>query len=257
MELFDSHLHLEDRAFDPDREQVLARARAAGVVGMVTVGSDVPSSAAAVSLADRHPDVYAAVAVHPQEAEQVTAETMDELRRLAAHPKVVAVGETGLDYVRGPDREIQRRAFRRHLRLAAELSLPAVVHCREAFGDVLDILGEWKSVRAVLHAFSGSTEFARRCVQAGYVISLGGPVTYRNARQVLEVARCVPAEALLLETDAPVLTPEPFRGRRNEPAYLVPIAARLAALRGVTAEEIAGVTTENARKVFRLGCSGG
>jgi len=252
MELFDSHLHLEDEAFDADRGQVLARARAAGVVGMITVGSDVASSAAAVALADRHRDVHAAVGVHPQEAEQATAEAMDELRRMAAHPRVVAIGETGLDYVRGPDGEMQRRAFRQHLRLAAELDLPVIIHCREASGDVLAILGEWGAVRAVMHAFSGSVETARRCVDAGYAISLGGPVTYRNARQVLEVARWVPAAALLLETDAPVLTPEPFRGRRNEPAYLGHIAARLAALRGATPGEIAAVTTANARRVFRL-----
>jgi len=250
--LFDSHLHLDDDAFDPDREEVLARARAAGVVGMVTVGSDVMSSARAHALAERHQDVYAAVAVHPYEAAQAGPETMEELRTMAGHPKVVAIGETGLDFMRGPDRDIQRDVFRRHLRLAADLDLPVVVHCREAFGDVLDILREWNARRVVMHAFSGSVETARRCVDAGYAISLGGPVTYTSARQTRDVARFVPPEALLLETDAPVLTPEPYRGRRNEPAYLARIAERIAVLRGVDPDVIAATTTANARRIFRL-----
>jgi len=253
VELFDSHLHLDDEAFTADLEAVLDRARQAGTVGMVTVGTNVASSRAAVDLAGRFPDVYAAVAVHPHEADRATPEAMAELRGLAAHAQVVAVGETGLDYARDyAPREVQQQAFREHIRLSRELDLPLIVHCREAFADVLAILAGERAGPVIMHAFSGSPEIARLCVARGYFISLAGPVTFANARVTAQVAAEVPVEHVLVETDAPVLAPEPFRGRRNEPAYLEHIVRRIAALRRQTPEGIAAATAANARRVFRV-----
>lgn len=251
MELFDSHLHLDDEAFRDDLDAVMARAAQAGVVAMVTVGTDVAGSRAAIALTERFPGVYAAVAVHPHEAATVTPEAMADLRALAAHQSVVAVGETGLDYAKDyAPREIQRRAFLEHIRLSRELDLPLIIHCRDAYPDVLDILDRERVGRVIMHAFSGPVEVARACAARGYFISLAGPVTFASARATAQVAQELPLERLLVETDAPVLTPEPFRGRRNEPAYLEQIVRRIADLRGCPPEEMAAVTAANARRVY-------
>lgn len=252
MELFDSHLHLDDAAFDLDREAVLERARAAGVVGMVTAGTDLASSERALALAAQAEEIYAAVAIHPHEAHRVTASDVDALRRMAEDPRVVAVGETGLDLVRGAPREAQEDAFRAHVRLARERGLPVVIHCREAYPRVLEILEEEGAGTVIMHAFSGSVDTAAACARRRYFISLAGPVTFRNAGTVLDVARAIPLELLLLETDAPVLSPEPLRGRRNEPSHLPHIARRVAALRGMAADEVAAAATGNARRAFRV-----
>lgn len=257
MELFDSHLHLDDPAFARDLDAVLARARGAGVTGMVSVGTDVASCRATVDLAQRYPDLFAAVAVHPHAAGAVTDQAMTELRAIAAHPKVVGIGETGLDYARDDaSREAQRAAFIRHIRLSRELELPLIIHCRDAYSEVLAILQREDARRVIMHAFSGSPDVARGCTRLGFLISIGGAVTFKNARATAEVARDVPLEALLVETDAPVLTPEPFRGRRNEPAHLVYVVRRIAELRGVPEDEVARATTANARRIFRVVSSG-
>ncbi len=254
MELFDSHLHLDDQAFAADRETVVARAVQAGIVGMVTAGTDLAGSHAGVALAARFPGLYAAVAIHPHDAAAATPEAMTELRVLAGHPKVVAIGETGLDYAKtSPPPEVQQQAFIRHIHLGRELNMPLVVHCRSAYPEVLELLAREQAGRVILHAFSGSAEVARACAGRGYWISLAGPVTFRNAKQIAEVAQQVPAALLLAETDAPVLAPEPFRGRRNEPAYLIHTIRRLAALRACAPEEIAAMTTANARRVYVVG----
>jgi len=251
VELFDSHLHLDDQAFAADREQTVARAREAGVVGMVTVGTGLDSCRVAVALAEQHRDVFAAIAIHPQDAGGATDGVMAALRVLAGHPKVVAIGETGLDFVRETSpRDAQRRAFRAHLSLARACDLPVIIHCREAYPEVLSILDDERATRVIMHAFSGSAEMAQQCADRGYGVSLAGPVTYKNARAPREVARVVPIDQLLLETDAPVLTPEPHRGRRNEPAYLTHIAARIAEIRGQPVEEVAAATTANARRIY-------
>src|SRR5438034_4897639 len=188
---------------------------------MVTVGIDVASSRGAVDLAGRFSTVHAAVAVHPQGAGRAGPKAMADLGPLAAHPKVVAVGETGLDYAKDyAPREVQRRVFIEHIWLSRERNLPLIVHCREAHAEVLEILEREQPVGVVMHAFSGSVDVARACVERGYFISLAGPVTFRNARAAAQVAQEVPLGSLLVETDAPVLAPERFRGRRNEPAYL-------------------------------------
>jgi len=253
VELFDSHVHLDDEAFAADLAAVIDRARQAGVIGMVTVGIDVASSRAAVDLAGRFSDVHAAVAVHPHEAARAGPEAMADLWALATHSNVVAVGETGLDYAKDyAPREIQRRVFIEHIRLSRERNIPLIVHCREAHSEVLEILEREPPAGVVMHAFSGSADVARACVERGYFISLAGPVTFRNARAAAQVAQEVPLGSLLVETDAPVLAPEPFRGRRNEPAYLRHIVQRIADLRGRPPEEIAAATTLTARRVFRI-----
>ncbi len=251
MKLFDSHLHLDDAAFAADRDAVIARARAADVAGMVTIGTSVASSRAAIRLAEAYPEIYASVAIHPQDSAAATDDAMDELRTLAAHRKVVAIGETGLDYAHpDPPRNAQRNAFDRHIRLSRELRLPLIIHCRDAYDDVLAILQEAKVPTVVMHAFSGSRALADACVARGYTISLAGPVTFRNAGASAEVGRAVPLEFLLVETDAPGLAPVPHRGRRNEPAYLIHTVTRIAALRGVPPEDVAQATTKSARRVF-------
>jgi TatD DNase family protein len=254
LELFDTHVHLDDETFTPDLQGVFERAHAAGVRGFVTIGTSVASSRRALALADQYADVYAAVAIHPHEAAHATVEAIGELEALARHPRVVAVGETGLDYFRDfAPKAAQADAFRAHLRLARRLDLPVVVHNRDAHEDVLHILEEEASSRVIMHCFTGSLEIARRCVDRGYYIALGGPVTYRNARRALDIAAYVPPDRLLLETDAPYLPPEPHRGRRNEPSYLPLIAEAAAQARGVAAGTVAEVTTMNAREAFGLG----
>ncbi len=251
LDLFDSHVHLDDEAFDADRDAMLERARAAGVCGFITIGASLASSRRAIALAEQHPDIHAAVAIHPHDASDATPEALGELATLARDPRVVAIGETGLDYYRDfAPRDAQVRAFRAHLALARRLDLPVIIHNRDAHWDILRILEEEALPRVILHCFSGTVEIARRCLDRGYYIGLGGPLTYRNARRSLEVAAFVPPDRLLLETDAPYLPPEPHRGRRNEPSYLPLIAEAAARARGVAAGTVAELTTLNARTAF-------
>lgn len=253
LELFDSHLHLDDEAFANDLDAVVNRAREAGVCGFVTIGTSLASSRSALALAERFGDVYAAVAIHPHDAAEATPDTMELLTMLARHPRVVAIGETGLDYYRNfAPREVQHDAFRAHLTLARSLNLPVIIHTREASADVMGILAESPPRCVIMHCFAGSLEMAKTCVDRGYYLGLGGPVTYRNARRALDVARFVPPDRLLLETDAPYLPPEPHRGKRNEPAYLPLMAWAIAAVRGVAAGTVAELTTANARQAFGL-----
>jgi TatD DNase family protein len=250
--LFDSHVHLDDAAFDPDREAVLARARAAGVARMLTVGTDLASSRAAVALAEQHEGVYAAVGIHPHAAADVSPETYAALEALAGHPRVVAIGETGLDFGgRSAPAEAQRQALIAHQALARERGLPLIMHCRDAHAALLEMLVAVDTT-VVMHAFSGSLEVARECAARGYVISLAGPITFKGAESLAAVARQVPASARVVETDAPVLTPHPYRGRRNEPAYLRPIVERVAAIRGEDADTVGEMTERNAMRVLRI-----
>lgn len=253
LELFDSHLHLDDEVFAADLDAVVNRARSAGVVGFVTIGTSLSSSRAALALAERYTDVHAAVAIHPHDAADATTDTMELLTMLARHPRVVAIGETGLDYYRNfAPREVQQQAFRDHLALARSLNLPVIIHTREASADVMSILSEMPPKCVIMHCFSGALEMAKTCLDRGYFLGLGGPVTYRNARRALDVARFVPPDRLLLETDAPYLPPEPHRGKRNEPAYLPLMAWAIADVRGVSAGTVAELTTANARQAFGL-----
>ncbi len=253
MELVDTHVHLDDAAFDADRDAVVARAVAAGVTTMVAIGTNVGSSQAVVTLAERYSAVRAALGIHPHEAGTTSPERVRDLRRWIGHPRVVALGETGLDYYRDyAAREAQAALFRAHLALAQETGLPVVIHCRDAYPDVLAILEEFLSVPCVFHAFSGSREIARECVRRGHYLAFGGPITFRNAHHAVEVAREAPDENILLETDAPYLSPHPHRGRRNGPAHVRLIAERLAEIRGLSLDAVAALTTANARRAFSL-----
>jgi TatD DNase family protein len=268
MGLIDSHCHLDFPQFDADRDEVLARAVEAGVTAIINPGADLESSRRAVALAERYDNVYAAVGVHPHDASTLDPQVLAELRQLAAHPKVVAIGEIGLDYYRDlSPRPQQRAAFDAQLALAADLKLPVIVHQREAaadvsptcVGDVLAALRAWAAGShpgGVLHAFSGDEAMADEAVTLGFFIGLGGPLTYKNARRLPELVPHLPLDRLLLETDAPYLPPHPYRGQRNAPAYLVLVAQRLAELRGLPLEVLARQVTENTRRVFRLAEAG-
>jgi len=219
------------------------------------VGYDLASSQAAVELAKQFPEVYAVVGVHPHDARTVDEETYNQLRQLSRQPKVVAIGESGLDYYRDlSPRAVQQEVFRRHLRLAREVGLPVVVHDRDAHAEVLQIMREEQvqEVGGVLHCYSGSWEMVRECVELNCAVSLAGPVTYHNARRPQEVARKVSLDWLMVETDAPYLTPEPLRGRRNEPAHVRLVAQKIADLRGITLEAVAAATTAVTERIFRL-----
>lgn len=252
--LVDTHAHLDDRAFSADLEAVIQRAQAAGVTRIITVGTDVPSSRAAVSLAERYAMVYAAVGVHPHEAKTFTEGALKDLKALTAHPKVVAIGETGLDFYRNiSPKEAQLRAFHAHLQLAQELGLPVIVHDREAHAETIRELTEaakGNGLLGVLHCFSGDPAVAQAAVDLGFYISIAGPITYNKAGNLSAVARILPIDRLLLETDCPYLPPVPYRGRRNEPAYVTYVAQAVAQVRDLSLTQIAAATTENALRLF-------
>ncbi len=255
--LVDTHTHLDDPDFDPDRAEVIARALSNGVVAIISVGAGLASSRAAVSLAEKQPAIYAAVGVHPHEARTLDRAGQAELRALARHPQVVAIGETGLDYYRDlSPRNVQRQVFEAHLALAHELDKPVIVHDREAHHDVMTILrrsgGRAGGKVGVLHCFSGNLDMAQEAIELGFYISIAGPVTFLNAHRLAEKVRRLPLERLLIETDCPYLAPHPHRGKRNEPAHVRLVAEALAKLKDMSLQEVAAITTDNARALFSL-----
>jgi TatD DNase family protein len=252
--LVDSHCHLALPDYDADRAAVLARARAAGVRAMIDVGIGPGSWERTLALAGREPDVWAALGLHPNDVAECGLDALDRLPPLLARPRVVAVGETGLDYhwQRTPPL-LQRQAFVAQLALARSRDLPVVIHCRDAYDDLLAIIAaEGGGTRGVLHCFGGTAAQATRAFDLGYAISLGGPVTFKNAAGARAVAALAPADRLLLETDAPYLTPHPYRGRRNEPAHVALVAAAVAAARGTTVAAVIEQTGRAAAALFRL-----
>ncbi|MEB3285651.1 MAG: TatD family hydrolase [Candidatus Sericytochromatia bacterium] len=253
--LIDTHCHLDVPQFDSDRNEVLARARMAGVCALIVPGISLGDMPRVLALADSQADIYAGVGVHPHEAASWNTESLDLLRGFLSHPKVVAVGEIGLDYYYPePAREIQQQAFRAQVQLAADVGLPIIVHDRESHGDILSILQQTlnRRVGGVMHCFSGSGEFAGECVEIGMYISFAGPVTFKNAEKLQRAAGVVPLERLLIETDSPYLAPVPHRGRRNEPAHVLHVAEKLAEIHGISAAEMIRVTRENAERLFSL-----
>lgn len=252
--LFDTHAHYDARQFDADRDEVLSALPGQGVELVVNPGCDLASSREAVELSARYPFLYAAVGVHPEECAGWRDSDVDELRTLAAGPKVVAVGEIGLDYYwpENPPRELQKRAFRGQMALAEELDLPVIVHDREAHGDSLDIVREFPRVRGVFHCFSGSVEMALELVRRGWMISFTGVLTYKNARKAVEAARAVPLERLMIETDSPYMAPVPHRGERNHSGLVAHTCRRLAEVKGIDPEECARITLENGRRFFQI-----
>ena len=255
LDLFDTHAHLHFPDFDPDREAMLARARQTGVRRILTVGTEPGSSRAALALAAREPDVWATVGIHPHDAAEADEAAFAEIERLAGEPRVVAIGEIGLDFFRNlSPREAQELALRRLLDLARRVRKPALIHCRDAHAETLAILGEARvgNVGGIMHCFSGDVAVARRCLDLGLLVSLAGPVTYPNARALPEVARFVPGDRLVVETDCPFLPPQGYRGKRNEPAYLALTAARVAELRGESLEEFSRRSSENACRLLGI-----
>ncbi len=261
MLLTDTHVHLDLPQFDPDREKVIERALEAGVTRIVTIGINLESSRTAIALVEDHLHIYAAVGTHPHDAVTLTPQALSELRELAQHPKVVAIGEIGLDFYRDlSPRDQQQIAFERQLELAAELGLPVIVHCREAQAQVMATLRAWAARypapangwRGVLHAFPGDQAMAKAAREVGFMIALGGPVTFQNARRLQALVPRLSLDQLLLETDAPYLAPHPHRGQRNEPAWLTLVAEAIARLREVPLAEVVERTTANAVRLFRL-----
>jgi TatD DNase family protein len=252
--MIDSHCHLDDAAFDADREETIQRALDAGVEMMVAVGTGKgpPDLEAGVRLAEAHPQFLATVGVHPHDAAKATPDTFTRLEELLARPKVVALGEIGLDYHYDfSPREVQREVFAEQLRIAVRHHKPIVIHTREAWDDTLALLNE-HSATGIMHCFTGNVEQAEQSLALGFYISFGGVVTFPKATELHEAARTVPLDRILIETDAPYLAPVPRRGKRNEPAFIVHTAQRLAELRGITLDEIGRITTENFRRVMLL-----
>lgn len=254
--IIDTHAHLDFPDYDGDRGDVVSRAREAGLAAIITIGIEPADWPRTLQVAEQHPGVYAALGIHPNSADQASTHTLSQLEELcrSGPQRVVGIGETGLDYYRQyVSHDTQKESFRAHLDLARQLDLPVIVHNRDAGQDVLDILKrDGKGTRGVMHSFSGDLEYARECIKLGYMISLAGPVTFRKATDKHAIAREVPLEWLLIETDCPFLTPEPYRGRRNEPAYVAHTARAIADLRGLSYEEVARTTTQNALRLFSL-----
>lgn len=254
--LIDTHTHLDDPRYDADRHEMIARARDAGVEAMVTIGCDLATSRAAVALADQYPFIYASVGVHPHEVRHIGDGWYDELRQLARHEKVVAYGEIGLDYHynHSPPKE-QRDRFREQLQLARDLGLPVIIHTREAQEDTIGILRDEGSsqIGGVFHCFSGDTWLAKDALDLGFYLSFSGILTFQNAGMLRKIAKTVPTDRLLIETDCPYLTPVPHRGKRNEPSYVRHVAETLVPLMEADGvETIARLTAANARRLFRI-----
>ena len=252
--IFDTHAHYDDEQFDADRDALLASMPESGVGLIVDPGCDLPSSRRAIALAERFPHIYAAVGYHPENCAPYTDADLDVLRELAKHPKVVAIGEIGLDYYweENPPREFQQTVFRRQLALAQELDLPVIVHDREAHADSLAIVREFPAVRGVFHCFSGSVEMARELWKLGWYVGFDGPVTYKNARKTVEVALEAPPDRILLETDSPYMAPVPVRGTRNDSRNVRYIAEKLAQLRGMETDALIALTAENGKRLFNI-----
>ncbi|MBE6183207.1 TatD family hydrolase [Heyndrickxia ginsengihumi] len=253
--LFDTHVHLNDEAFKEDLEEVIKRAQSVGVKNMVVVGFDRPTIKRAMELIDQYEFLYASIGWHPVDAVDMEDEDLVWIEQLTEHPKVVAIGEIGLDYHwdKSP-KDIQQTVFRKQIQLAKKLSLPIIIHNREATEDCIQILKEEgaEKVGGIMHCFSGSPETAKECLDMNFYISLGGPVTFKNAKKPKEVAAEVPLERLLIETDCPYLAPHPHRGKRNEPSYVKLVAEQIAEIKGISYDEVAKQTLLNAKHLFHI-----
>ncbi|MDI6890931.1 MAG: YchF/TatD family DNA exonuclease [Thermodesulfovibrionales bacterium] len=251
--MIDTHCHLEMDEFNQDREEVIKRAKDAGIEAIITIGSDLESNIGGLELSERYDFIFATVGIHPHDAKDFSEDIYRKLKEWASKEKVVAIGETGLDYhYENSPREIQRDVFKRQLTLAKETGLPVVIHSREAKKDTLDIIRESGINKGVLHCFSGDMDMAEKAMAMGFHISIAGPVTFKNARRPKEIVKTIPDDYLLIETDAPYLAPEPFRGKRNEPSYLIYTAKIIAELRGINIEDLARITTLNAKRLFGI-----
>jgi len=258
MELIDSHAHIDDHQFADDRDAMLVRARAAGVRTILAIGTGPGPEKldAALPYAEAHDWIYTTVGIHPHEAKEVAPAHLEALAMLAKHPKVIAWGEIGLDYFyEHSPRDVQQRVFREQMELAHAAKLPIIIHCRDAWSDCLDILEEaWKptGVGGILHCFTSTLDDARRGLNMGFLVSFTGNLTFPKAQNIRDVAKALPLENILIETDSPYLAPQPIRGKRNEPAYVAEVAKALANVRNLGTEETAAMTAENFRRFFHL-----
>lgn len=251
--LFDTHAHLDDRAFDSDREALISGLPEKGIALVMNPGCSLESSKNAVALAKRYPFLYAAVGSHPDAADEVDEAVLNEYRLLCREEKVKAIGEIGLDYhYEDIPREIQKKAFRMQMALAREVQLPVIIHQREALADCLEILEDFPEVKGVFHCFSGSAQTARELTAKGWYVGFTGVLTFKNARKALEAAKAVPKDRIVLETDCPYMAPEPFRGRRNDPGYLYRMAEVLGELLEITPEEAQELTLQNGKRLYGI-----
>lgn len=252
--LFDTHAHMDDHAFDADRESLLSALPEQGIGLLMNPGCSLSSSRNASALSERYAYIYAAAGSHPDAADEVDETVLGEYKALCqTNPKIKAIGEIGLDYhYEDIPRDIQCRAFRLQMELARELNLPVIVHEREAHEDGMKIVSEFPEVTGVFHCYSGSPEMARQLISRGWYIGFTGVLTFKNARKAIEVARAIPLDRIVLETDCPYMAPEPFRGKRNDPGRLYRMAEKLAEIRGVSVEEIHNVTMENGKRLYRI-----
>ena len=254
MMLFDTHAHMDDRAFDTDREELLSVLPGQGLALVMNPGCSLESSRNAVRLAKEYDYIYAAVGSHPDAADEVDEAVLEEYRELCKrNPKVKAIGEIGLDYhYEDIPRDIQLKAFRAQMELARELGLPVIVHERDAHEDGMAVVRDFPEVTGVFHCYSGSAEMARQLVDRGWYIGFTGVLTFKNARKAIEVASSIPLERIVLETDCPYMAPEPFRGRRNDPGKIYRMAEKLAEIRGLSVEEVQAITVENGKQLYRI-----
>ncbi len=251
--LFDTHAHLNDRRFDDTRDELIASLASNGVGAFCEIGYDIESSYRAYDLSQKHDFIYSAVGVHPHDTDAMTNDDIDKIKNLCAMPKVVALGEIGLDYYYdNSKRENQRFWFDAQLSLAKELGIPVVIHTRDAYADTLDILKAHRENTGIIHCYSGSVETAKILLNMGWYISFAGPLTFKNANTALDVARFVPDDRILIETDSPYLAPVPYRGKTNTPIYVAQVAKKLSEIRKKSFEEISDLTFSNAKKVYRI-----
>ena len=252
--IFDSHAHYGSEQFDEDRESVIDNIRENGVIGVMNCGTDIKSSKETIELCEKYDMFYGAVGIHPTDAFNITDQIMEEIKKMASHPKVKAIGEIGLDYYweENPSREEQKNVFRKHMQLAKELNMPVIIHDRDSHADTLEIMKEYPDVTGVVHCFSGSKEMAVECLKLGYYIGITGVVTFKNAKKIIEVVEVVPLNKLLVETDAPYMAPVPKRGKRNQSDYIEYVIEKIAEIKGISSVEVSEKTVENTMEIFNI-----
>lgn len=252
--IFDTHAHYDSDSFDEDREAVIKELKENGVIGILNCGSDLYGLRKSVELAKNFDMFYAAVGIHPENADEFNEEVIKEIREYVKYEKVKAIGEIGLDYYweENPPKEVQKEVFRAQIKLADELNLPVIIHDRDAHGDTLEIMKEFPNVIGVVHCFSGSVEFAKECIKLGYYIGFTGVLTFKNAKKLVDVCREIPADRMLVETDCPFMTPVPFRGKRNKSDYIEYIIDKMSEIRGISGEEMNEILLNNKRNLFKI-----
>ena len=252
--IFDSHAHYDDDAFNEDRDIVLKELKENNIIGVLNCGASLEGARASVKLSKENDFFYAAVGIHPEYADKLDGETLEEFKQLAKYKKVRAIGEIGLDYFHeeNPSSEIQKKAFIAQMELAKELNLPVVIHDRDAHEDTLTVLKQFPEVIGVVHCFSGSVEFARECLKIGYYIGVTGVITFKNAKKIIEVVKEIPVDRILVETDCPYMAPVPYRGKRNRSEYISNIIETISNIRGISVEEVENYTIKNVRELLKL-----